>query len=63
MLADTERRVLVGAWAVGPLASEWIHQPALAIKARVPIDVLRDSISQFPTFSELLLTAVEDLEL
>ena len=61
VVADTEREVLVGAWAVGPLASEWIHQPALAIKAQVPLAVLRDSVSQFPTFSELMLTAVEQL--
>jgi hypothetical protein len=29
LLADTERRVLAGAQAVAPLASEWIHQAAL----------------------------------
>src|SRR5207253_2386879 len=26
LLVDRDRRVLVGAWAVAPLASEWIHQ-------------------------------------
>ena len=63
VLADRERRVLVGAWAVGPLAGEWIHQAVLAIKAEVTVEVLRDTVAQFPTFSEAYLNAVEALEL
>jgi pyruvate/2-oxoglutarate dehydrogenase complex dihydrolipoamide dehydrogenase (E3) component len=63
VLADRERRVLVGAWAVGPLASEWIHQAVLAIKTETPIGVLRDTVAQFPTFSEAYLNAVEKLDL
>jgi dihydrolipoamide dehydrogenase len=63
LLADRERRVLVGAWAVAPLAGEWIHQAALAIRAAVPIDTLLDSIAQFPTFSEAYLKAAEKLSL
>jgi hypothetical protein len=52
VIVDRERRVLVGAWAVAPLASEWIHQAVLAIRAEIPVDVLADTIAQFPTFSE-----------
>jgi len=63
VLADADRRVVVGAWAVGPLASEWIHGLVIAIKAEVPIDVLRDTIVQFPTFSEAIITAVRRLDL
>ncbi len=63
VLADRERRVLVGAWAVGPLAGEWIHQAVLAVKTKTPIAVLRDTVAQFPTFSEAYLGAVEALEL
>ena len=63
VLADADRRVLVGAWAVGPLASEWIHSLVLAVKAEIPVDVLRDTIVQFPTFSEAIGTAVGRLEL
>ena len=33
VIADRDRKVLIGAWAVGPLAGEWIHYAALAIKA------------------------------
>ncbi|WP_156296807.1 dihydrolipoyl dehydrogenase family protein [Mycobacterium paragordonae] len=63
LLADRSRRVLVGAWAVAPMAGEWIHQAALAIRAQVPIDVLLDGIAQFPTYSEALLHAAERLDL
>jgi dihydrolipoamide dehydrogenase len=61
ILADTDRQVLAGAWAVAPLASEWIHQAALAIRARIPLDVLADQVAQFPTYTEAYLTAVEQL--
>ncbi len=63
LLADRARGVLVGAWAVGPLAGEWIHQAVLAIRAEIPVTVLRDTVAQFPTFSEAYLNAVEDLGL
>lgn len=63
VLADRRERVLVGAYAVGPLAAEWIHFAVLAVRARVPVDVLADTIVQFPTFSEAFATAVRDLEL
>jgi pyruvate/2-oxoglutarate dehydrogenase complex dihydrolipoamide dehydrogenase (E3) component len=63
VVADADRGVLVGAWAVGPLTSEWIHALVVAIRAEVPIAVLRDTIAQFPTFSEAMATAVEELDL
>jgi pyruvate/2-oxoglutarate dehydrogenase complex dihydrolipoamide dehydrogenase (E3) component len=63
VLADRERKMLVGAWAVGPLASEWIHQAVLAVKTETPVEVLRDTVAQFPTFSEAYLNAIEDLDL
>lgn len=33
VLADRDRGLLVGTWAVAPLASEWIHQASLAISS------------------------------
>jgi dihydrolipoamide dehydrogenase len=63
VIVDRERRLLVGAWAVAPLAGEWIHYAALAIKAKVPIDVLSDTVAQFPTYCEAYLKALEQLEL
>ena len=61
LMAERGRGVLVGAWAVGPEASEWIHLAVLAIRAATPVAVLRDTIEQFPTFSEAYLNALEAL--
>jgi len=61
LLADRDRQVLAGAWAVAPLASEWIHQAALAIRARIPLDVLLDQVAQFPTYTEAYLAALEQV--
>jgi dihydrolipoamide dehydrogenase len=61
IVVDRERGVLVGASAVAPLASEWIHQAVLAIRAEIPIAVLTDTIAQFPTFSEAFGSALRSL--
>jgi len=63
LLADRGRRVLVGAWAVAPLASEWIHQAALAIRAQIPIDTLLDQVAQYPTYTGAYLAGLEKLAL
>jgi pyruvate/2-oxoglutarate dehydrogenase complex dihydrolipoamide dehydrogenase (E3) component len=63
LFADADRKVIVGAVAVGPEAGEWLQQLTLAIRAEVPIDVLRDTIQPFPTFSEAVTFAARDLEL
>jgi pyruvate/2-oxoglutarate dehydrogenase complex dihydrolipoamide dehydrogenase (E3) component len=62
LIADRGRGVLVGAYAVGPEAGEWLGQATLAIRAEVPVEVLRDTIQPFPTFSEIFVNALEDLE-
>jgi pyruvate/2-oxoglutarate dehydrogenase complex dihydrolipoamide dehydrogenase (E3) component len=59
--ADSARRVLVGAVAVGPEAGEWLGQLTLAVRAEVPIDVLLDTIQPYPTFSEAIFSAVLEL--
>jgi pyruvate/2-oxoglutarate dehydrogenase complex dihydrolipoamide dehydrogenase (E3) component len=63
IIADRQSRTLIGAWAVSPLAGEWIHYAALAIKTHAPIDVLRDTVAQFPTYTEAYLKAIEHLDL
>jgi pyruvate/2-oxoglutarate dehydrogenase complex dihydrolipoamide dehydrogenase (E3) component len=45
LLSDGER--LTGAHALGPGAGEWLQQATLAIRARVPLDVLADTIQLF----------------
>jgi len=59
LLADGTR--LTGAYALGPEAGEWLQQATLAIRARVPIEVLRDTIQPFPTFSEIYVEALKSL--
>ncbi|MCY1144310.1 NAD(P)/FAD-dependent oxidoreductase [Actinoplanes sp. Pm04-4] len=59
LLSDGE--VLVGAYALGPEAGEWLQQATLAIRARIPLDVLRDTIQPFPTFSEIYVAALKAL--
>ncbi len=63
LVADRERGVLVGAWAVAPLSSEWIHQASIAIRAAIPVSTLLDTAAQFPTYSEAYLAGLEQLEL
>jgi len=61
--ADPERRVVVGAVAVGPESGEWCQQLTLAIRAEVPVDVLLDVIQPYPTFSEAVFFALQELDL
>ena len=63
IVADPERRIVVGAVAVGPESGEWCQQLTLAIRAEVPIEVLRDVIQPFPTFSEAVFFALQELAL
>ncbi|HEX4971020.1 MAG TPA: NAD(P)/FAD-dependent oxidoreductase [Steroidobacteraceae bacterium] len=60
LLSDGER--LVGAYALGPEAGEWLQQATLAIRARVPVKVMLDTIQPFPTFSEIYLGALKALQ-
>jgi pyruvate/2-oxoglutarate dehydrogenase complex dihydrolipoamide dehydrogenase (E3) component len=66
VVVDRERRVLVGAFAACPGAGELIHEPTLAIKHRVPVDVLADTIHAFPTaaraFGNLMAEAKDRCE-
>jgi pyruvate/2-oxoglutarate dehydrogenase complex dihydrolipoamide dehydrogenase (E3) component len=59
LLGDGER--IVGAHALGPEAGEWLQQATLAIRARVPLDILVDTIQPFPSFSEIYVEALKAL--
>lgn len=61
IVVDRKRDLVVGAWAVAPLAGEWIHQAVLAIRAEIPVSILKDTIAQFPTFSEAYVSALRKL--
>src|SRR4029077_5098928 len=59
LLSDGER--LTGAYALGPEAGERLQQATLAIRARVPLAILRDTIQPFPSFSEIHSAALKVL--
>ena len=57
----SDGQCLTGAYALGPEAGEWLQQATLAIRARVPLEVLRDTIQPFPSFSEIHAAALKAL--
>ena len=59
LLSDGER--VTGAYALGPEAGEWLQQATLAVRGHLPLDVLRDTIQPFPTFSEIYVAALHAL--
>ena len=66
IVVDRKTRQLVGAAMACPDASAAIHECVLAIKARVPVDVLADTIHAFPStsriFNGLFADAVRELD-
>jgi dihydrolipoamide dehydrogenase len=64
-VVDRERKVLVGAFAACPGASEMVHEGVVAIKAGIPVPVLADAIHAFPTgarvFGNLMIEADKQL--
>jgi pyruvate/2-oxoglutarate dehydrogenase complex dihydrolipoamide dehydrogenase (E3) component len=61
LLSDGKR--LTGAYALGPEAGEWMQQATLAIRARVPVEVMSDTIQPFPSFSSIYNAAVKALRM
>jgi pyruvate/2-oxoglutarate dehydrogenase complex dihydrolipoamide dehydrogenase (E3) component len=62
LASDPAEGVLVGAVCVGPEAGEWLGQLTLAVRARVPLGTLLDTIQPYPTFSEAIFGALQELE-
>ncbi len=66
IVVDRGSRQLVGAAMACPDASAAIHECVLAIRARVPVDVLADTIHAFPStsriFNGLFADALRELE-
>ena len=59
LISDGNR--LTGGYALGPEAGEWLQQATLAIRARVPLEVLSDTIQPFPSFSEIFAATLKVL--
>jgi dihydrolipoamide dehydrogenase len=51
IVVDRAAGTLVGAFIAGPAATESIHEAVLAVKLRLPLSVLEDTIHAFPTTS------------
>ena len=62
IVVDRRERVLVGAFMAGPAVSEAIHECVLAIRARIPLATLADTIHAFPTVARVLGTAFIDAD-
>ena len=54
VVVDRERKTLVGAFAACPSGGELIHEATLALRARVPLSVLADTIHAFPTAARVM---------
>ena len=61
LVADSRRKVLVGATLVGPTSGEMIHEMTLAIRAEVPLATLADTIHAFPTFSRMFQGVFDEM--
>ena len=62
IVVDRAERVLVGAFLAGPAVSEVLHECVLAIRARIPLATLADTIHAFPTVARVLGTAFIDAD-
>ncbi|MCS7214584.1 MAG: dihydrolipoyl dehydrogenase [Thermodesulfovibrio sp.] len=61
LIADKDSETIVGAHIVGSLASELIHELALAVKLKIKIKELDELIHSHPTLSECIGEAIKDL--
>lgn len=59
LVVDADRRVIVGATFVGPMAGEIVHAATIAIVGEVTLDKLWHAIPSFPTLSEVWLRLLE----
>jgi pyruvate/2-oxoglutarate dehydrogenase complex dihydrolipoamide dehydrogenase (E3) component len=48
--------------SVGPQAAEWLGQFTLAIRAEVKVETILDTIQPYPTFSEGVFYALQELQ-
>ncbi len=49
-----ETRVIAGVHMVAPMAADLIHEATLAVKSKLTIDDIIDTVHVFPTMSEAI---------
>jgi pyruvate/2-oxoglutarate dehydrogenase complex dihydrolipoamide dehydrogenase (E3) component len=61
LVADANRRIVLGATVIGPSGGEVLSALTVAVHAQVPVDSLRSMIYGYPTFHRGILAALQDL--
>jgi len=63
LVADADRDVLVGAVSAGPIGGDVLGLLTVAVRAQVPLHLLRNMIYAYPTFHRAVEDALRDLDL
>lgn len=58
VVVDADRGVLVGATSAGPTGGETLSALAVAVRAEVPVELLKNTIYAYPTFWRAIETAL-----
>ncbi|MET7641477.1 NAD(P)/FAD-dependent oxidoreductase [Streptomyces sp. NPDC005438] len=61
LVADADRGLLVGATSMGPMGGEVLYGLAVAVRAELPVELLRDLPFAYPTFHRGVEDALDDL--
>jgi pyruvate/2-oxoglutarate dehydrogenase complex dihydrolipoamide dehydrogenase (E3) component len=61
LVGDARTGRVIGAFAVGPHAADWMGQATLAVQTRVEASTLARTIQPFPALSEVFTLAARDL--
>jgi pyruvate/2-oxoglutarate dehydrogenase complex dihydrolipoamide dehydrogenase (E3) component len=61
LIADADRDILVGALSAGPVGGEVLAMLTVAVRAQVPLSMLRDMIYAYPTFHRGVEDALREM--
>ncbi len=61
IVAEAKNKQILGAHIVGKQAGHLIHEIAVAMKAKIPATTIAKTIHAYPTFSEAVAAAAEEL--